>query len=158
MKDKYKKAIKKSKKTFRILIIFWILITILFICPLAKAIVDANAKQGGERIDIFFNSLLTSIIKLNSFIYMFSAKYFGTFLKVFFNYSILFCLFSAIGIYKSAPKSEYEKIEHGSSDWSGNGEQYKILNENEGIILAKDNYLPLTKRGNLNMLIVGRIW
>ena len=36
------------------------------------------------------------------------------------------------------------------------GEQYQILNRNKGIILAEDNYLPLDKRGNVNVLVVGR--
>ena len=35
---------------------------------------------------------------------------------------------------------------------------YKILSEDKGIILAKDNYLPVDKRGNINTLIVGRFW
>ena len=32
----------------------------------------------------------------------------------------------------------------------------KILSKNKGIILAEDNYLPLDKRGNVNVLVVGR--
>ena len=56
-----------------------------------------------------------------------------------------------------APKSEYENIEHGSSDWSQNGEQYRVLSKNNGIILAENNYLPVDKRGNTNVLVVGRI-
>ena len=47
-------------------------------------------------------------------------------------------------------------MEHGSSDWSEHGEQYRILSKNKGIILAEDNYLPVDKRGNINTLIVGR--
>ena len=50
-----------------------------------------------------------------------------------------------IGIRKLKPKSEYTDIEHGSSGWAENGEQYKVLNKKEGIILAEDNYLPLNK-------------
>ena len=49
-------------------------------------------------------------------------------------------------------------IEHGSSDWSEGGEQYRILSKNKGIILAQKNYLPIGKRGNLNVLVVGRFW
>ena len=57
-----------------------------------------------------------------------------------------------------AHKSEYADIEHGSSDWCAPGEQYRILSKKSGIILAKDNYLPIDKTGNVNVLIVGRIW
>ena len=57
----------------------------------------------------------------------------------------------------SGAKNEYTDIEHGSSDWSQNGEQYQILNKSKGIILAENNYLPVDKRGNVNVLVVGRI-
>ena len=55
------------------------------------------------------------------------------------------------------PKNEFSDIEHGSSDWSQRGEQYQILSKNKGIILAENNYLPVDKRGNVNVLVVGRI-
>ena len=58
---------------------------------------------------------------------------------------------------KNEVKNEYSDIEHGSSDWSQRGEQYKILDKNKGIVLAENNYLPVDKRGNVNVLVVGRI-
>ena len=70
---------------------------------------------------------------------------------------IKFVLFFFIGFVKSAPKNEYTDIEHGSSDWSQRGEQYQVLSKNKGIILAENNYLPVDKRGNVNVLVVGRI-
>ena len=36
------------------------------------------------------------------------------------------------------------------------GEQYQILNNKKGIVLAENNYLPVDKRGNVNVLVVGR--
>ncbi len=65
---------------------------------------------------------------------------------------------TVIGILKARPKHEYTDIEHGSSDWSEGGEQYSILSKNKGIILAQNNYLPVDKRGNVNVLVVGRFW
>ena len=62
------------------------------------------------------------------------------------------------GLVKAFPKHEFDDIEHGSSDWSENGEQYQVLNKNKGIVLAEKNYLPVDKRGNVNVLVVGRIW
>ena len=59
---------------------------------------------------------------------------------------------------RNAPKNEYSDIEHGSSDWSQKGEQYRILSNKKGIILGENNYLPVDKRGNVNVLVVGRIW
>ena len=82
-----------------------------------------------------------------------SGTYFSTLLVVTIFYSVFFF----IGFVRSAPKNEYSDIEHGSSDWSQRGEQYQILSKNKGIILAEDNYLPLDKRGNVNVLVVGRI-
>ena len=64
-------------------------------------------------------------------------------------------IFVLVGIAKAFPKHEYDDIEHGSSDWSENGEQYKILSKNKGIVLAEKNYLPVDKRGNVNVLVVG---
>ena len=63
-----------------------------------------------------------------------------------------------VGIAKAFPKHEYEDIENGSSDWSEGGEQYKVLSKNKGIVLAEKNYLPVDKRGNVNVLVVRRIW
>lgn len=61
-----------------------------------------------------------------------------------------------IGFAKTAPKNAYSDIEQGSSDWATKGEQYKVLSRNKGIILAENNYLPIDKRGNVNVLVVGR--
>ena len=67
---------------------------------------------------------------------------------------IIFALAAiGVGIYKGRKKGTYDKIEHGSSDWSEGGEQYRVLNKHEGIILAENNYLPLDKIGNINVLI-----
>jgi len=70
-------------------------------------------------------------------------------------FSIIFAIFFIIGVARSAPKNEYTDFEHGSSDWSKNGEQYQILSNKKGIILAENNYLPVDKRGNVNVLVVG---
>ena len=73
-------------------------------------------------------------------------------------FTALFAIVIIIGLSKAVPKNEYSDIEHGSSDWSEGGEQYRILSKNKGIILAQKNYLPIEKRGNLNVLVVGRFW
>ena len=86
---------------------------------------------------------------------IFKAKYIGTFGKCLMNFTIGFIVLGIIGFIKTKPKGEYHDIEHGSSDWSEHGEQYKILNKNKGLILAENNYLPIDKRGNINTLIVG---
>ena len=45
--------------------------------------------------------------------------------------TLIYGIFFFIGFVKAAPKNEFTDIEHGSSDWSKNGEQYKIMNKNE---------------------------
>ena len=79
----------------------------------------------------------------------------GAYLKTLGGFTIIFALFFIVGVARSAPKNEYTDFEHGSSDWSKNGEQYQILSNKKGIILAEDNYLPTDKRGNVNVLVVG---
>ncbi|MBE5821655.1 MAG: type IV secretory system conjugative DNA transfer family protein [Clostridiales bacterium] len=55
--------------------------------------------------------------------------------------------------------NDYEGIEHGSSDWAKYGEQYTpdglSKDKSSGFILAEKNFLPLTRKGNLNILIAG---
>ena len=72
-------------------------------------------------------------------------------------YTVFYFLIVFILMLKKG-KGEYNNIEHGSSDWSTGGEQYKVLSRKDGIILAEKNYLPVDKKGNVNVLIVGRIW
>ncbi len=88
---------------------------------------------------------------------IFSQGAIGTYFSTLLIFTIFYSVFFFIGFARSAPKNEYSDIEHGSSDWSQRGEQYQILNRNKGIILAENNYLPVDKRGNVNVLVVGRI-
>lgn len=89
---------------------------------------------------------------------------FGNYLPQFFSLlwkvTIIYAIFMFVGFVKTAPKNEYSDIEQGSSDWAHKGEQYKILSRNKGVLLAENNYLPVDKRGNINVLVVGRfrIW
>ena len=69
-----------------------------------------------------------------------------------------FAIFVFVGIMRAIPKNEYEDIENGSSDWCEGGEQYKVLHKSKGIVLAEKNYLPVDKRGNVNVLVVRRVW
>ena len=81
--------------------------------------------------------------------------YLGPYFDVTWKWTIAFSVIGFLIILRAKPKSEYNNIEHGSSDWSKNGEQYNILSPKEGIILTKSNYLPIDKRGNTNVLVVG---
>ena len=65
------------------------------------------------------------------------------------------------GAYAIKPFSCFGKVflpNYIGSDWSQRGEQYRILSNKKGIILGENNYLPVDKRGNVNVLVVGRFW
>lgn len=86
------------------------------------------------------------------------TNYFASYFYVAKWFLAFYGIFVFVGIARAFPKHEYQDIENGSSDWSENGEQYKVLSRNKGIILAEKNYLPTDKRGNVNVLVVRRFW
>lgn len=153
---KMNKVGKNFRKNLIIFIIVWCMLTILFVAPVSFAIKEANV-SGKFEMHIFIENVVPAITSFNSIFKVLSAEYIGTFFSTALFFTAGFAIVVIIGLAKSAPKNEYSDIEHGSSDWSENGEQYKILSKNKGLILAQKNYLPLEKRGNLNVLIVGRI-
>ena len=153
MKDKISYAFKKSKFVLIILIILWLVLSIVLIAPLSISWVDAVTKGNGN----FINNLLSSNLgdiggNLGK---AFSHEYIGTFLKCDLWLMIILMGFAIVGIIKTLPKHDYKDIEHGSSDWAS-GEQYSVLSKNKGILLAEKHYLPVDKRGNVNVMVVGR--
>ena len=158
MNYKIEGAIRRNRKNFIIYAILWIFIAIVFVSPFAYSSQMAKL-EGTFNLNVFIETFGSSMASpFSTFGKVFSSGasegFFSTLLVV----TIIYSVFFFIGCVKSAPKNEYTDIEHGSSDWSQRGEQYKILNKNKGIILAEDNYLPVDKRGNVNVLVVGRIW
>ena len=158
MNYKIEGAIKRNRKYFIIYAILWVVIAIVFVSPFSYSAHVAGL-DGKFSLEIFIETFGTSIIHpFNTLrdILTESAlhNYFSTLIVV----TIFYAVFFFIGFVRTAPKNEFTDIEHGSSDWSQRGEQYRILNKNNGIILAEDNYLPLDKRGNVNVLVVGRFW
>lgn len=159
MNYKLKGALKRNKKYFIICGILWILIAIVFVAPFAYSKFVAGLVEKSEFIEVFVSNFITEIMHpLQTFGKIFEEGAIGDYVSSLLIVSILYLLFFFIGIYKSAPKNEYSDIEHGSSDWSKRGEQYQVLSKDKGIILAEDNYLPVDKRGNVNVLVVGRFW
>lgn len=154
--NKFKRTLKQSKRFLIVIGVLWVFLAIVLVSPIAYSIVEAT-KQGPFDLTIFVEELIPSIVSFTSITKMFSKAYFNIYVHCLTNYTILFVICSIIGFIKTSPKGEYHDMEHGSSDWSEHGEQYKILSKNKGIVLAEDNYLPVDKRGNINTLIVGRI-
>ena len=137
-----------------ITIILWIVLSIVLIAPGSIGVVNST-ENGIFHFSDFFENVLSNSID-SSWEKVFLPEYIGTFLKgeLYLIGALIF--FAIIGFLKSAPKHEYSDIEHGSSDWAAGGEQYKILSPKKGILLAEKNYLPVDKRGNVNVLVVGR--
>jgi len=154
--DKFKRTIKQSKRFLIVIAVLWIILSIVLVAPIAYSIVESTV-DGQFSLDIFIQTIIGAIASFSTIFKMFSAAYIGTFFKSLTNFTIVFIICSIIGFVKSRPKGDFHDIEHGSSDWSEKGEQYKILTKNKGIILAQENYLPVDKRGNINTLVVGRI-
>ena len=128
---------------------------ILVGCPLTMAIVQTG--KAGE----------SSIVGLvEGFIQWFSKPmdslagsflHFGLFMSTGAKLTAIYFIVMLVAIInsKSNTGEDYTNIEHGSSDWCEGGEQYKILSPKKGILLAEKNYLPVDKRGNVNVLVIG---
>ncbi len=156
MNYKIEGAIKKNRKNFIIFLILWLFIAIVFVVPFAHSAHMAGLQEKFELqvfIDTFGISMSNPFGTIGKIL---EEGAIGTFFSDLLVVTVVYSIFFFIGFVKSAPKNEFTDIEHGSSDWSQRGEQYQILNRNKGIILAENNYLPVDKRGNVNVLVVGR--
>ena len=151
---KIKHALKKGKTIFIVVAVLWIALSIVLIAPGTVSKIDSKV-TGESAIDLFFTNISDIGGNLKK---AFSSEYISTFGKGELYLAVALFILAGIGIMKSFPKNEYTDIEHGSSDWATGGEQYQILSPKKGILLAEKNYLPVDKRGNVNVLIVGRFW
>lgn len=150
MNYKIEKALKKSKMPFIIMVAVWITLTVLLIAPITVSIVESN--NSNDFFEVLFSTIGNVGENLGK---IFKSSYVAIFWKAEGYLAIAMLLLFVVGVVKSMPKNEYTDIEHGSSDWA-TGEQYEVLNKKKGILLAENHYLPVDKRGNTNVLVVGR--
>ena len=155
MNYKVEGALKKSKLFIVISILLWLVIVIVLIMPYTCA-AYSKVLYNGWNSDKFFE-IYYAIMQspFDAFRFFEKAKIWGNFFKNFFGFTLFYLIVVAIGFIRMMPKHRYDGQEHGSSDWSEHGEQYQVLSKKAGIILAEKNYLPLDKRGNVNVLVVG---
>ena len=154
--NKFKSFMGKLKKNILWYIVVWLVLVILLVAPVTYTRTQAGI-QGislleGMTLNFADNFLKFPITKV------LEEPYVNDFIKGVEYFSVVYLIIMCYAIYKTLPKSAYDSIEHGSSDWCAPGEQYKILSKKNVLILAKDNYLPIDKTGNINVLIVGRFW
>ena len=156
MNYKIKNTFKKSKNVLIVIVVLWVSLSIVLVPSVTVSIVESTENgvfSSGDFIVRLFEIMSDIGDNLGK---IFTGKYFKTLLKTE-GYLIIFLIAcAAIGFFKSMPRNEYTDIEHGSSDWAV-GEQYEVLSKTKGIILAEKHYLPVDKRGNVNVLVVGRI-
>ena len=153
--SKMQKAFEKNKKYLILFLVLWIVLEIVLIAPMSVAIAESTSAQGQFELANFIENFGKEVSSFTAITRIGSAGAVSAFGKGTLWLTILCLVVTAIGIIKSKPKNNYEDIENGSSDWCEGGEQYKILSKNKGIILAEDNYLPVDKIGNVNVLVVG---
>ena len=148
-------GIKKSRKVLIFGIVLWLVLTIVLVLPFTYS-KGVASESGKFDLSIFMNIFVNSIFKpITSISYIAQNHLGGSFLKGWIGLTLVYGLFFIVGFIRNMPKHQYDDIEHGSSDWSEHGEQYQILSNKKGIILAENNYLPVDKRGNVNVLVVG---
>ena len=155
MNYKIEGALKKGKATIIVAIVLWLLLAIVFIMPLTCGIyqMELLGRFDGNAFISVFGKAASS--PLTGFSAIFERSLVGDFFKNLFGFTLFYAIIVVIAVLRLMPKHRYDDIEHGSSDWSENGEQYQVLSRKSGIILAENNYLPLDKRGNVNVLVVG---
>ncbi len=160
MNYKIEGALRKNKKTLILAVILWLFIAIVFIMPIAcgwnTAVKEAESTGAKFSMGTFTETVGKRIAQ--PFLNIKEVgSYWGVFISLLWKYTLGFLIIVVVGLVKTAPKNKYQDIEHGSSDWCEHGEQFKVLSSKKGLILAEGNYLPVDKRGNVNILVVGRI-
>ncbi len=155
--EKISKAIKKIRGKLIVSIVLWLILTIVFVAPFSIALHSALVAEEASKWEVLFLTLGKQIVKpIESILLCLGGETQGYFWATFWRFTLIYTAAATVGIAKAMPKHQYDGIENGSSDWCENGEQYSILSHKEGIILAEKNYLPVNKRGNVNVLVVGR--
>ena len=154
MDNKFSEFMRKNLKYIIFAVVLWVIGEIFLVAPISFT-VSQSYTNGVFDINLFIEYLIPNIVSLSSITKVFSSTAIGAFGTGTLWYTIIILVAVGIGAFKARKKSEFQDIEHGSSDWSQNGEQYRVLSKNSGLILAQNNYLPLNKLGNINVLIVG---
>ena len=155
MNYKISGGLRRNKKVFIIGAVLWLFLTIVLVLPFTYSKHIATNDGTFDLMD-FFNAFGENVFKpLDNLSYIFKNNLSGNMMSNWLGLTIVYAIFFVIGFIRTMPKHQYDDIEHGSSDWSEHGEQYQILSNKKGIILAENNYLPVDKRGNVNVLVVG---
>ncbi len=158
--------LRKLKREAMPFLILYVIVDILIVATFvytASRYVDANSFERIKGIcGDFFNDLVSF-----GFLKVFFVDFIGFIKGSIYTFIAFVIMFIAWKI-KFSKTYEYEGIEHGSSEWAKNGEEYdklddgrEILNKKDGFILSKTHYLGTDLKKvaiNKNVLVVGRFW
>ncbi len=159
-KEKIKAAIYKIK--VRLIVGAFLLLSVLIFAGSTFSVAIGNgrlqADESGYNWTVFYETIFNNTLSpIKSLKLCFTPDYFPDFLNLTGIFILIYFLVALIGFFKAIPKHQYDDIEHGSSRWA-DGDEYGILSRKAGIILAEKHYLPVDKRGNVNVLVVRRFW
>ena len=160
MNYKIEGSIRRNRTNFIIYALIWVILAIVVIPAFSYSGAIAS-ETGIFNLSTFLTTFISSLTNpIKTIGGIFTLEIIGDYIGQLLIVTVIYSIFMFIGMVRTAPKNQYTDIEHGSSDWSQHGEQYKIISKNKGIILAENNYLPVNKRGNVNVLVVGRfrVW
>ena len=155
MNYKLEGALKKGKTTIIVAVVLWLLLAIVFVMPFTCGNYQVELLgrfDGNAYLSVFGKAATNPALGFGSIL---ERHLVGNYIKNLFGFTLFYAVIVVFAVIRLMPKHRYDDIEHGSSDWSENGEQYQVLSKKSGIILAENNYLPLDKRGNVNVLVVG---
>jgi len=165
--EKVKRALQKMKG--RLIVYALAILVGIFgvVAPISRAITDAINVLHAQGSDLAWETFFMKLSYITdiggNLTQVWTSEYFHNFWTGTKWFTLFALIFVFIGVCKALPKHEFSDIENGSSDWAEGGEQYRVLlkkptEKRKGIILAEKNYLPVDKRGNVNVLVVRRLW
>ena len=116
MESKVNKFLKKNLKYIIFAIVLWIIGEMFLIAPIAYTISESYV-DGKFDMALFIKDIVANIISFSSIAKVFAPNVIGAFGKGTLIYTIILIIALGIGMYKGRNKSEFQDIEHGSSDW-----------------------------------------
>ena len=119
--NKIKKGIKKSKTKLIVALVIWFVLVLIFISPITVGIGQATI-EGEFNFVTFIESLTKNITNPFGCFGIAFSEYIDTFFSTLGWFTLCYSIIAIVGIVRSMPKTEYDDIEHGSSDWCEGGE------------------------------------
>lgn len=159
MKSKLKKLKREAMPFFILFLIVDIVLVGAYIVAVQEYINEPFFEKMQGVLQNYFHTIITFGFVKAPFV-----NFFDFMNASFYTFIVFVLLFIAWKI-KFSSTYDYEGIEHGSSDWAKNGEEFdklddgkEILNKKHGFILSKDHYLGTDLKKvaiNKNVLVVG---